>query len=241
MVQALGYYYQDPTLYYNDNAGPFPIIPDGFTYLGSNFFPAYFSAPEGDYDYAEIGWKTVDLLHTNNFNSISDELNNQITTHDGTLLATRWFHREIFNVTVPLTYTLPDFLPFGVGGTHDVPVFGGQTLVSMNQYRMQVLYHNFIVVAVLVALAIVAIIGSVVVLDHVTHDKYHLTASLFGLLNNLTPGEVGKQVASVFILMAVAFAIAAVVLPKIQQPNIGIGARAGPVNITAGNAQAPRR
>ena len=71
-------------------------------------------------------------------------------------------------------------------------------------------------VAILIV-AVVASLAAIVVIDQVTHDKYHLVPAIIKTIHDSTPGGTAQDITSVFIWMAVAFGIAAYVLPTISQ------------------------
>lgn len=229
----------DGTVGYFDGGGfsYFPTDPPpGYDFVNAHFYPTFANAPEDDYDYIEVEWFTVDAFGSDILGNIATSIQQQFQAQgQGFPLAIRLYKKQIFNVEVPSTYCLPSFLPFGVGGCHNVPLVGGQTVASGWQYRLQMLYHNVIAVVVAVTIAIVALIGFALLFDEVTHDTYHITTSLLDAIKNSTPGGAASAVSGTFILMAVAFGIAAYVLPTISQPSVGTAIRAGPATVSVGS------
>lgn len=223
-----------------DVQGPFPLDPPGFNWqrIKGYFWPAWFDAPDGQYDFVEITWFTAGSFGIN-INSVASSIAQTFANYgEGTPLAMQLFHRQVFDVDVPDQYCLPAELPFGVGGCHDIPIIGGQNIVSGDEWHLQVIYHNPLPAIIVIAGVIVALVASVVVIDRITHGQFQLTRSFLELLEQLTPAGEAKAITSVIFVAVGAIVGLALLFPKLGG-QIGGAFRTG--SQMAGNVRTASR
>ncbi len=225
----------NPTVPYFEGP-PFPLTnapagPD-WELLAKAFYPGWASLPDGTYDFLEHQWLTLqrgDINIDNLFPVIQDQFNQ---VGEGYPLAYRVWHREVIDASIPDHYCLPDFIPM-FGGCHDIPFVGGTNIASMHEWKIELIYHNIIPVAIALAIAIAIVIGTLVIADKITHGKVDVSQIIKDAFRDWSPGGTAAGVSQVFLVAAIAFGVIAFVLPTIA-PTTSTTIKAGPVSTTMG-------
>lgn len=228
---------------------PFPLpAPDGpdWEFHQAYYWPEWFGVSDEDVEFSETRW-----ISPSTFGISFDQITTMVANAfldlgaGGSPLAWRLYRRQLFDVNVPDQVCTPDWLPW-IGQTCiDVPVIGGTNLLSAEEFSLQIIYHGSppaIAITGSLTLAILAI-GLILVIVLASSGHLHIDPAVKSTIESFSPAKTAAGVTEVFVWMAVAFGIAAIVLPKIQQPSLGLNVRAGPVsaNVGQGSSGSARR
>lgn len=202
--------------------------------LQTQFLSAWDSAPDGTYQWVADRFTTANFGDVD-FSSVGANLEQGFANQgEGTPLAFRLWHHTILDVAVPMTYTLPDFIPFGLGGTHDIPLIGGQQIASLHEWEFQIIYHNAIPALVVVALILLALgIAAIVLVSYMSQGDVPLTTAVKQFVQQFTPATIASSITTVLVLgigMIVALSIA---VPQLST-SLSAGVKAGPLTVGAG-------
>lgn len=234
-----------------------PFILEGpgvdYTLVETKFFDSWNNIagidPAGNFNFANMTFYTADLLDPPSFvqymeTQIAEKFAQAL---EGTPMALRLWHKEVFSVGTPDHIHIPDFIPFGIGGTDvGLGILGGVELVSAHEWVIQLIYHNVIELAGVWAFmfAILLVIGFIVIWYSINGGSLHLDPHIGELIKAITPaGAAGAfgQVALIGLGLVIAVGV---LFPQIST-NLGTSLGVGPVSTqiglgTGGRAPAAR-
>lgn len=234
----------------------FPLeTPDpDFDIVSTKFYPAWNSIHNEEVDWAQVKWFSPRSSFLP-FQTITNNFYQGLAQHfadagEGSPLAVRLYHREIFDVEVPDEFTIPSFIPWVGGNTYSVPVVGGTTVVAGDEWYMQIIYHNPIALAGVWAFLVIllGVIVVIYVIESLSGGKVAVTEGVKQFIEELAaiPKETAGAITTVLLLGIALFAVVGWVAPHIAT-SASTAVRAGPVTTTIGGSSgrgggsAPRR